>query len=87
MSFCTGELPRIFIMMIAIELGFLFKDNTSTVITGKRATETRLKDFHENFMKSVTVVSSSLIRSLYPPFKILDCLEHTYNKLILFVVS
>jgi hypothetical protein len=46
MAFGVGELPRIFIMMISIELGFLFKENAS-LVAGKRLTTDRLNDFHE----------------------------------------
>jgi hypothetical protein len=46
MAFCVGEIPRIFIMMVAIELGFLFKEN-SGLVNGKRLTPQRLIDFHE----------------------------------------
>jgi hypothetical protein len=46
MAFCVGEIPRIFIMMMAIELGFLFKENAS-MVSGKRLTVDRLNDFYE----------------------------------------
>ncbi|KAI6170666.1 hypothetical protein M3Y97_01126700 [Aphelenchoides bicaudatus] len=71
MAFCVGEIPRIFIMMMAIELGFLFKENAN-MVAGKRLTRDRLIDFHENFQKANLILSQ---------------LETTFNKLILFVVS
>ncbi|KAI6242279.1 hypothetical protein M3Y99_00241800 [Aphelenchoides fujianensis] len=70
MAFGVSEVPRIFIMMMTIELGFLFNENAQ-LISRKKLTKERLQEFHEHFHTSTTI---------------LDELEYTFHKLILVMV-
>ncbi|KAI6243490.1 hypothetical protein M3Y99_00105900 [Aphelenchoides fujianensis] len=70
MAFGVSEVPRIFIMMMTIELGFLFNENAQ-LISRKKLTKERLEEFHEHFHTSTTI---------------LDELEYTFHKLILVMV-
>ncbi|KAI6212373.1 hypothetical protein M3Y94_00014700 [Aphelenchoides besseyi] len=71
MSFGVSEIPRIFIMMMTIELGFLLGENTTIIDGKKKLTRERLLEFHGHFHTSTTILNE---------------LETTFNKLILFMV-
>ncbi|KAI6198541.1 hypothetical protein M3Y96_00530200 [Aphelenchoides besseyi] len=83
MSFGVSEVPRIFIMMMTIELGFLLCENTTIIDAKKKLTRERLLEFHEVVSQDCSLQS---FQHFHKSTTILNELEATFNKLILFMV-